>query len=66
MRRSADGLLPPYSTEAGAPEGEARQSAVLRDLLGCEFPELFFRIHLGLGTVKDGLLGDDASLDLRA
>ena len=40
-------------------------ACVLGGLLGCALLELFFRVHLGLGGVEDGLLGDDASLDLR-
>ncbi len=45
------------------PRGETLP--VLGRLLGWDLLELFFRVHLGLGGVEDGLLGDDASLDLR-
>jgi len=41
-------------------------SDILRGLLGSDLVGLIFRVHLGLGGVKDGLLRYHASPDLGA
>jgi hypothetical protein len=53
------------SRVAGKPVTDDKRRPLCR-LLGRDLLELFFRVHLGFRAELDGLLRDDASLDLRA
>src|SRR5919109_2926673 len=53
------------SRVAGAPVTIDKRKP-LCGLLGSDLLQLLLRVHLGFGAEGDGLLGDDASLDLRA
>ena len=65
VKLNANRVLPLFRQDCPSrPAGDQQQ--MLCGLLGWDILELFFRIHLGLGGVKDRLLGNNASLDLRA
>src|ERR671922_1184425 len=53
------------SRVAGAPVTIDKRTP-LCGLLGSDLLQLLLRVHLGFGAEGDGLLRDDASLDLRA